>query len=65
MHGHKIVGNHSVGHKSIALHGVGNKFQPQSKTPSTFKLHKEPEIVNTYNNQNTHKQPIKNFIKKF
>lgn len=65
MLGHKIVGNHFAGHKSLGHSGVGHKVQPHSKTPATMKLQKEPEINNTFNNQNTQKQPIKNFIRKF
>ena len=65
MLGHKFVGNHFVGHKSLAHGGVGHKFQPHSKSPAVLQLHKEPDIHNTFNNQNTHKEPIKNYIRKF
>jgi hypothetical protein len=65
MLGHKSVGNHFVGQKSLGRGGLGNKTQPQSKLPATLQLNKEPDIHNTFNNQNTHKEPIKNFIRKF
>ena len=65
MIGHKFVGNHFVGHKSLGLGGVGHKMQPHSKSPATLQLQKQPDIHNTFNNQNTQKEPIKNFVRKF
>jgi len=65
MIGHKSVGTHSVGHKSLAHGTLGHKFQPYSKSPATMQLHKDPDIHNTFNNKNTQKEPIKNFVRKF
>ena len=65
MLGHKSIGGHFVGHKSLALGGIGHKMQPHSKLPATLQLHKEPDIHNTFNNKNTQKEPIKNFVRKF
>lgn len=65
MLGHKHVGNHFVGHKSLAHGGLGTKTQPHSKLPATLQLQKQPDIINTFNNQHTQKEPIKNFIRKF
>jgi len=65
MLGHKSVGSHSIGHKSIGHSGVGHKSQPHSQAPVTMQLKQNPEIVNTFNSSSSHREPIKNYIKKF
>jgi len=53
----------NFGHKTISIGGLGHKREPLNMRPSVMTHMANPEILNTFNNAISHKQPIKAFTK--
>lgn len=59
---HQIGRN--LGHKTISIGGLGHKREPTNMKPAVMAHMPDPQILNTFNNAISQKEPIKAFVRK-
>lgn len=63
MLGSKFQFGRNLGQKTVSIGGLGHKREPTNFKPAVISQSPNPEIINTFNNSISHRQPIKNYIK--